>query len=379
MDYSQFDGDSAGAFEPTADGALAFVPHDLPVEVELPPALLVLFDRAARAVATLDGVGETLENPLLLIRPFMRREAALSSRIEGTQASVADVYEYEASGRSRSPDAIEVANYVAALELGRERLADLPICVRLAHEVHNRLMSGARGHERKPGAFRDRTVWIGADGTPVGEARFVPAPHTRVPELMSSWEKWVNGDLEIPPLIRAALLHYQFETIHPYLDGNGRLGRLFIVLYLISSGVLSTPLLYLSAYFERHRTEYYDHLLAVSRTGNWLPWIEFFLRGAEEQANDAVARSRRLRDLHRDYRRRLEQVNASGNLSRLTEMLFQTPVVTRPMVQDSLGVSTRGAALLVDRLVEASILIEIPDTRPTVFVAREILSVIQDR
>lgn len=368
-----------GTLVPTIEGARAFVPAALPQTLTLPDHMVVKLDRASRAVATLDGVGETLENPLLLVRPFMRREAALSSRIEGTQASVADVYEFEVAGHSRSADALEVANYVAAMELGMARLSELPICARLAHEIHERLLRGVRGRDRRPGLLRDRQVWIGDDGTPIGEARFVPPPHPRLPDLLSDWERWVNADLPIPPLVRAALLHYQFETIHPYLDGNGRLGRLLVILYLISAQVLTTPLLYLSSFFEAHRQQYYDHLLHVSRTGDWLPWVEFFLTGAEEQAGDALNRSRRLRNLQQAYRRTLQETRQSANVIQLADQLFQNPVVTRPAVQRDLELSQRGAHLVVERLVEAGMLTEVPDSRPTLFIAREILEVVGGR
>ncbi|MGE3962326.1 MAG: Fic family protein [Dehalococcoidia bacterium] len=376
---TDLDRSPVGQLVPTVEGAHAFVPSPLPPSLSLPDKLIVKLDRASRAVATLDGVGETLENPLLLVRPFLRREAALSSRIEGTQASVEDVYEFEVAGRSRSADALEVANYVAAMELGIELLRELPICARLAHQVHERLLRGVRGRDRRPGLLRDRQVWIGDDGTPIGEARFVPPPHPRLPELLTEWERWANADNPIPPLVKAALLHYQFETIHPYLDGNGRLGRLLVILYLISADVLTTPLLYLSSFFESHRQAYYDHLLRVSETGDWLPWVEFFLQGAEEQANDALQRSRRLRDLQQRYRRQLQETRQSANVIQLTDALFQNPVVTRPSVQRSLTLSQRGAHLVVEKLVEAGILTELPESRPTVFVAREILDVVGGR
>ena len=378
MDFSPFEQSLAGNIQLTPEGASAYVPHPLPDEIHLPSRLVVILERAARAVAVLDGVGETLENPMLLIRPFMRREAALSSRIEGTQASVSDIYEFEAGGRATSADTREVADYVAALELGIVRLSELPICIHLAHEVHTRLMSGVRGQDRRPGEFRDHTVWIGTEGTPIEEARFVPPPFPLVPDLMAAWETWINQEQEIPPLIKAALLHYQFETIHPYPDGNGRLGRLFIVLYLITTGVLSTPLLYLSAYFEKRRGEYYGHLLRVSQTGDWIPWIEFFLLGAEEQAKDAVTRSRLLRDLQRVYRRRLQDSKVSGNTIRVMEMLFQSPIVTRPIVQEELNVSPRGASLIVSRLVADGMLRELPGTWPAMYVASEILDIVRE-
>lgn len=373
MDAAAFTNRQTGHFALTVDGAQAFVPAPLPDSLPLPPEIILALDRASRAVATLDGIGETLDNPRLLFRPFMRREAVLSSQIEGTQASLTDLYEYEVAGRSRTPDAREVANYVVALEHGLRRLADLPICVRLVHEMHAELMRGVRGDNETIGDFRDRQVWIGAEGTPISDARFVPPPHAQVPDAMSEWEKWVNRESLLPPLIRAAMLHYQFETIHPYRDGNGRLGRLLIVLFLVSSGVLKTPLLYVSSFLERNRSAYYDHLLTLSQQGDWTPWLAFILRGVEEQARDAIARSRHLRDIQDRYRR----LPVSPKARELAEYLFTSPMVTRPRVQSVLDLSARGAGLVVDQLIAQGVLVEVGQSRPALFMSSEIMDAIR--
>ena len=293
-------GSPLGHLETIENGNRAFVPDPLPREIELNPELIYQLDGASRAVSTLAGVAETVPNPHLLITPFLRREAVLSSRIEGTQASLTDLFRYEASeaGRPSKGDVAEVANYVTALEHGLERLNDLPICVRLANEMHEVLLRGVRGSGWLLGSLRSSQVYIGAPGTPIEEATYVPPPAHLVRDLLLDWENFVNQDTLLPPLIQCALMHYQFEAIHPYIDGNGRLGRLLIVLFLCAKGVLTQPLLYLSAYFERDRAAYYDHLLRVSVTGDWQAWIGYFLDGVVEQARDALHRARRLRDLH---------------------------------------------------------------------------------
>lgn len=361
------------------DSHRAYVPSPLPRTLSLDAPLVYLLDRSSRAVATLAGVGETLPNPHVLIQPFLHREAVLSSRIEGTQASISDVFMFEATGerRDRFGDAREVANYVRALEHGLQRLRELPLGVRLANEVHGVLLEGVRGRDRTPGELRNRQVWIGSEGTGIGEARFVPPPPELVRDLLADWERFVNEDPELPPLVQCALMHYQFEAIHPYLDGNGKIGRLLITLFLCAKDVLRTPLLYLSAYFERRRQAYYEHLLALSETGDWGAWLRFFLEGVLEQAQDALDRSRRLRTLQDEYRALLQERRASANAFRLTERLFANPYVTASMAAAALGVTHAGARLILERLAEIGVLRGVPSTRPRLYVAVRILDAIQ--
>ncbi len=327
----------------------------------------------------LAGVGETLAYPHLLIRPFLRREAVLSSKIEGTQTSLSDLFLYEASGakRDRGGDAREVQNYVAALEHGLERLDSLPLSVRLFNEVHSVLVAGVRGEIMKPGELRTEQVWIGSDGTSIGQARFIPPPAGAVRDLLTDLERFVNEDIEMPPLIQCALMHYQFETIHPYLDGNGRVGRLLIVLFLCAKRVLPTPLLYLSAYFERRRQEYYDRLLELSVTGDWETWLKFFLLGVEEQSLDAIARSRRVRDLQERYRHELQSVKASANVLRLLDALFEQPFMTPSLAAGILNVTWPGAKGVLERLRDAGIIEVLVERGPMMYVARELLDVIE--
>lgn len=376
MRSEEFAGSPRGELVPTGEGAGAFVASPLPDSVKLSPDVVYQLDEASRAVALLAGIGETLPNPRLLIQPFLRREAVLSSRIEGTQASLSDVYELEASARPPAGDAVEVLNYVRAVEHGQRLLVDLPICNRLVKETHAVLMTGVRGEEARPGEYRDLQVWIGPERSPIEDARFVPAPPEHVERLMDAWESFVNADLKMPPLVQCALLHYQFETIHPFRDGNGRIGRLLTTLFLIERGVLSTPLLYLSAYLERHRQAYYDSLLEVSRTGDFSPWLMFFLTGVAEQASDAIDRSRRLRALHQEFRDRLQQAGESANALLMVDELFANPVTTRRRTAELLSVTTTGARGLLERLLAQRIVSAVPGTRPQAFVALEILDAI---
>ena len=376
MDADDFRDSPRGRLVPATEGALAFVPHALPRAIAPDLDVVNMLDEASRAVARLDGIGETLPNPGLLSAPFLRREAVLSSRIEGTQASVSDVYVAEATGEPRG-DAREVANYARALQIGMERLDELPICARLARELHGVLLDGARGQETLLGELRDMQVWIGSPGSTIRDARFVPPPPDRLPDLLADWEAFVHDEGPLPPLARCALMHYQFEAIHPFRDGNGRIGRLLIPLLLRERGVLRHPLLYLSAWFEQHRQRYYDELYAVSAAGDWAPWLRFFLEGVREQAADAAARARRLRDLQEDYRRRLQEIGASGNALQLAEELFTSPVITRRLAAERLGVTSAGARIIVTRLEEAGILYAFRNTRPHLFVARELLDLLE--
>jgi len=286
---------------------------------------------------------------------------------------------FEASGAQRDPrDAREVANYVHALELGLELLNELPLCIRLINRVHQRLLLGVRGEQAVPGELRTGQVWIAPLGTPIHEARFIPPPANLVPDLLADWERYVNEDLRIPPLVQCALMHYQFEAIHPYFDGNGRIGRLLIILFLCTKQVLPTPLLYLSAYFERNRDAYYDRLYDVSSTGNWQAWLEFFLEGVAQQARDAVVRSRRVRQLQQRYRDLLQERHESGNAFSLLDELFANPFMTAPRASAVLGLTPAGARRVLERLAQTGIVEYVSGAWPRLYVARELLQAIEN-
>lgn len=368
----------SGKTVPIGGGQLAFIPNPLPRDLPLSPRLVLLLDNASRAVATLAGVGETVPNPHMLAQPFIRREAVLSSRIEGTLASLSDVLAYEASGRKQSSgDVEEVRNYVVALEYGIERLESLPISFRLVNELHERLMTGVRGENKMPGHFRTTQVWIGAPGSHIQEARFIPPPPDRLRDLFFEWESFVNESYNLPPLVRCALMHYQIETIHPYLDGNGRIGRLLITLFLCASGALTTPLLYLSAYFERDRQRYYDELLNVSVTGDWERWLSYFLDGVYRESRDVLERIRRVRSLQEEWRELLLNRGEPSSGLRLLEDLFVHPVTTAPRVSQLLEISDPGARRVLDRLIDAGIVSRIGSSRPSLYVAQRLIEEIE--
>jgi Fic family protein len=343
--------------------------------------LVRALSEADRSLSELAGIARTLPNPHLLIGPFVRREAVLSSRIEGTQASFSDLLFFEAANlrEKEVPDVREVANYVRALEHGLERLDDFPLSLRLLQEIHEKLMTGVRGEHQTPGEFRRSQNWIGPPGCSLMEATYVPPPVEEMLGTLDAFEKYLHEKSVLPPLIRMALIHYQFEAIHPFLDGNGRIGRLLVTLLLCVEGLLSQPLLYLSAFFERHRSDYYGRLLAVSQRGRWVEWIDFFLRAVATQAQDAIRRSDKLLALWQGYRQRMQEARASALLLQLVDDLFSYPALTNPGTSKRLSVTPRSTQLNIDKLVTAGILTEATgQKRNRVFVAPEIIAVIEE-
>lgn len=369
MQTTMFDTATGGRFVTSGSGPKAyraFVPAPLPPVLPLDLDLFRALSDADRAVGELAGLGRSVVNPHLLIRPFVRREAVLSSRIEGTEADVLDVYAFEAEqqarpGAGRSGDAQEVHNYVVALEYGIARLHTLPISLRLIRELHGHLMDGVRGGQAAPGEFRTVQNWIGPAGCETHEATYVPPPVPDMTEALGLLERYVHADDGHPPLVRLAFTHYQFEAIHPFLDGNGRVGRLLLVLMLVEQNLLPLPLLYLSAYFERHRQAYYDGLLGVSARGDWRGWVLFFLRGVAEQAADAVGRAKALQDLRDVWRERFTRTRTSSKMLEAVDLLFEQPVFTIPQVQERLGVAYNSARSYVDRLETSGLVIPFGD------------------
>jgi Fic family protein len=332
-------------------GYVAYFPARIPRAIELPPLMIRLLADAEAALGRLAGVGQLVPNPHLLIRPYLLREALASTRIEGTQASLADVFEVEATGGTPNADVEEVLNYIDALEWGLHERNRLPLGVRLVREMHRRLLAGVRGRERTPGEFRTTQNWVGGGTSTIETARFVPPPPDELPALLADWERFAHDDVELPLLIKNALLHYQFETLHPFLDGNGRLGRMLIVFFLVDHGRLTAPLLYLSAYLEGDRARYYEALQSVRETGSPLPWIELFLNAVYSQATDAVARAQRIVELRERYRAAAATI-ASSNGMALVDLVCETPIVSSRTVEGRLGV-TRPTALKLLRQLEA--------------------------
>jgi Fic family protein len=366
-----------GDARPLPQGYLTLSPKPLPPAISWDPALVGALDLASRNLGRLAGSGQGLANPHLLIKPFVNREAVLSSKIEGTQASLSDLFFFQATPTEQPqiPDVREVANYVRALEHGLA--SRLPISVRLICEMHELLMTGVRGNEERPGELRVAQNWIGAVGVNIGAATYVPPTPAQVPKALANLEKFVHADSELPPLARIAMVHYQFEAIHPFRDGNGRIGRLLIALLLSRWGLLEPPLLYLSAYFERHRTSYYRHLLEVSRAGRWENWLRFFLRGVAEEAEDASKRTLALLSLRDRLHKQLHSARSSVLLLKLVDGLFEVPAVTISGASKALKITPRAAGLNIDKLVEQGILTEATGKRRgRLYVAKEILAMV---
>jgi Fic family protein len=379
MNIAQFQESPSGKLVRAVNGYWAFVPNPLPPKLDWSDALVSLTSRAGLALGTLSGLSETLLNPHLLIYPFIRKEAVLSSRIEGTQSSLSDLLLFEATKAEKQRDVREVQNYVRAMEHGLKRLEELPLSLRLICELHTILMEGVRGERATPGEFRQSQNWIGPPGCTLNDATFVPPPVAEMKEALDQLEKFLHADTQLPPLVELALIHYQFETIHPFLDGNGRIGRLLITLFLCQCGILNKPLLYLSAFFERHRQEYYQYLINVSQRGAWRQWIEFFLRAVVEQSDDAVKRARRLLDLHQNYRQMSLGKRLPPTAMELVELIFVRPVLNTKVVQEYLKVTFPAAQKAIKALTEEDILAEITGgKRNKAYAAKEILGILEE-
>ncbi|MDP3971504.1 MAG: Fic family protein [Candidatus Nanopelagicales bacterium] len=356
----------------------AFIPSKLPRELSLEAETIMKLSEADSSLGRLAGAGRLLPNPHLLVSAYITREAVASSRIEGTQASVTEVFEAAVTGESPRNDIREVNNYVRALEHGINRLeGGFPLALRLIREMHAILLNGVQGQEKTPGDFRRSQNWISSPDNRPSTARFVPPPVDEMADALRDWELFLHDEQpRLPLLIRCALLHYQFETIHPFLDGNGRLGRLFIVLYLNETKRLPVPLLYLSGYFDQRKSEYYDRLQYVRERGEIREWLMFFLDAVAVQATDAVARSEQLSDLREKYRRAL-----SGSRTRAQEvadLALTHPILTVRYVQGQMGVSQPGAGNLLRKLSDLGILREFgegPGVRHRWF-AHEVLAVL---
>jgi Fic family protein len=355
-----FTSDERGVVRKALEGFWAFYPKPLPRRYSLPQEIATLLDEATGAVHRLGGVGRLIPNPHLLIGPHLRLEAVLSSRIEGTKTDVEQLLRFEAGQRpapDAAEDAQEVQNYVLAMEHGIRRVREgFPVSIRLLCEMHEQLLTGVRGQHRRPGELRSSPVWIG--GSTLDDAVFVPPPPDEMNVALGDLEHFLH-QRDLPLLVQLALAHYQFEAIHPFLDGNGRIGRLLIPLMLVVRGVLPEPLLYLSVYFEQRRAEYYDHLLITSQRGDLIPWLAFFLRGVRLQARDAEERTVRLVELQHQMRDALLAEGRPNSVIRLAEQLFAIPVVTASRAQSLLGVTRPTAHAAIDALVERGDLVEV--------------------
>lgn len=347
------------------EGYSAFIPDDLPPSppINFDDELRTLLSIADRAVARLDGSIEALPNAELFVFMYVRKEAVLSSQIEGTQASLGDVLEVEARifDPLRPDDTEEILNYVDALNYGLDRLTTLPLSLRLIREIHARLMQGVRGQHATPGEFRRSQNWIGPQGATLRTASFVPPPPHDLPRLLGAFEQFLHDDSQLPLLIRLGLIHAQFETLHPFLDGNGRVGRLLITFCLCQQSELTKPVLYLSHYLKQHRARYYDLLQATRTDGAWEPWLKFFLTGVAEVAKEASDTAKFIIQMREEHRGKLvnELGKGAANGLRLLETLYRRPIFTVNAVAELLGLSTQAANTLTDRLLRLGLLKEI--------------------
>jgi Fic family protein len=365
MKPEEFTSDRAGRLVQTPRDYLAFIPNPLPPTIIYSPELIRLLADAAGALGELAGLGRMLANPYSLVNPALHQEAVLSSKIEGTLTEIEDLFIFEAdpSEQPEKPDVREVHNYVVALEYGLKSLDTLPVSLRLLREIHERLMDGVRGGQGIPGEFRTTQNWIGRPGALLNNATFVPPPQEELPRVLGEWESYIHSKDETHSLVRLAFIHYQFEAIHPFVDGNGRVGRLLLILLLCRWGLLPQPLLYLSAFFERHRDDYYRCLLRVSQRGEWEEWLEFFLTGVRVQAQDSLATAETLLDLQDTYRSLLQGKRTTKITASVSDYLFARPVVTAPLIRDLWSVSHHTAQNALEDLERAGILHEVTGQR----------------
>jgi len=372
----------AGKYLTQPHGYRAFIPESLPPDppIRISGSLQEQLSKADRALGRLDGSILTLPNPDLFVFMYIRKEAVLSSQIEGTESSLQDVLAAEARllNPGQPHDVGEVVNYVHAMNYGLERLDHLPVSTRLIRGIHSILLDGVRGSHLTPGDIRTTQNWIGPGGCTLAEATFIPPPPIEIPRLLSEFEKFLHSDTDLPLLVKIGLAHAQFETIHPFLDGNGRVGRLLITFLLCEKKVLSKPVLYLSFYLKKHRNEYYDQLQRVRDVGTWEDWLSFFLKGVEEVSIQATNTARRIITLREKHHRLITDKfgRAAGNGHRVLEKLYTVPIVSVHEVQQLIGTSYPAANDLVTRLVKTDILREITgQIRNRRFIYREYVDI----
>ncbi len=381
MNPKEFRSQDAGKAILTPKGYWAFLPNPLPPKLAWSTSLVSSLSEAERELGRLAALASTFPFPRLLIQPFIRNEAVISSRIEGTRATLADLYTYEAAQLSffeKTDDVREVYNYVRAMDFGMDRLITLPVSLRLIRELHEKLTENVRGGSLNPGEFRRSQNWIGPVGSTLSTAAYVPPPVEDMNQALADLESFIHGENTIPPLVRVGMIHYQFEAIHPFLDGNGRVGRLLIVLLLCEWGLLPQPLLNLSAYIERYRQEYYDLLLGASREGAWEVWLRFFLRGVSEQAREGVLRMEKLREIRSRYQTFIARERNPERMAAVVDFLFSRPILSVRQASIGLGIPFKAARDYFGKLERVGVLREITGyARNRIFQADEILMAVQ--
>lgn len=369
----------AGKYVNCPTGYKAYLPNPLPPSINWNLTIVNALSEADMLLGRLAGEGSKLPNPHILIRPFITREAVLSSRIEGTQATLGDIFADQAgiTVEIGAADLREVNNYIVALHYGIEKLKELPLSLRLLREIHEKLMTNVRGSKAKPGEFRKSQNWIGIAGCTLAQATYVPPCPDHVMDCLNELEKFLH-DTTLPPLVQIALIHYQFEAIHPFLDGNGRVGRLLITLFLVERGILPTPLLYLSAFFEATRQEYYDRLFAVTQHGSWDDWIVYFLNGVARQAEDALSRASRINVLLDNWHKETTLLSSSLP-SQLIDKLATNPYITIKQTTETIDASYTTIARAIEKLVSLGIVREISGSkRNRVYCAEQILKILEE-
>ena len=337
----------------------SFYPYPLPPkpEIEIDTEMQQLLIDAHKKLALLNGLSDRIPNKDLFISMYVRKEALVSSQIEGTQCTLEDVLNPEIDENANA-DVSDVVNYVRAINYAIKRMDELPLCNRLIRETHGVLMNSVRGGDKTPGEFRVSQNWIGGAGSTLKNARYIPPNPEDMIECMSDFEKYMNEDDSIDPLIKVALLHYQFETIHPFLDGNGRLGRLLITLFLMGMNEISSPVLYLSCYLKSNRIEYYDRMSEVRKSGNYEQWVKFFLCGIAETAEDATETIDKLNALHQKNEAKLQDVptRSHQNIMNLFAYIEQNPIIETVKTASALGLSRNGTAKYIEMLCDREIL-----------------------
>jgi Fic family protein len=384
MKKTDFSNQAPGKVIRTFKDYEAFIPDPLPPDTEWSNKLLAALSQADRSLARLAEVGNTFPVPHVVVRPFIRKEAILSSQIEGTRTTFQELISFEAGHLSLFrdiEDTREVHNYVQAIDYGLEWLETFPLSIRLIREIHEVLMQGVRGEHMNPGEVRRSQNWIGRPGAKLEKARYVPPPPKEMHDCLSDLEKFIHTDSDLPPLLRIGMIHYQFEAIHPFLDGNGRVGRLLITFLLVAWGLLYQPLLYLSNFIELNRQEYYDRLLAVSQKGEWEAWLLFFLEGVHSQADDASHRISRLENLRSSYREMFAKDRSRDTLETLVDYLIGSPITSIIQAQEALNI---GSFNMIHRNIEKlealGIVREVTgNKRNRIYHAEEILKVLEER
>ena len=356
----------------------SFRPAPLPPVIDMDNEIVSLLTSATKALATLDTLSSYIPNMNLFVSMYVRKEALLSSQIEGTQATLEDVLD-PLIEKNANQNVADVVNYIKATEFALERMNALPLCNRLIKETHEVLMSGVRGQEKNPGEFRTSQNWIGAAGSSLKNARYIPPNPEDMINAMSDLEKYINSDDSLDLLIQAALLHYQFETIHPFLDGNGRVGRLLITLFLMEKKVLNAPALYISYYLKKNRIEYYDRMSEVRNKDNYEQWIKFFLIAIKESADESVDTIKKLSELHNANIKKIDAMGrAAKNARAVFDYLEQNPIIDIGKTAEELNLAFSTVSLAVNRLVDAGILIQTNNAnRNRVFAYEEYLSILR--